>query len=309
MKCRCHRRRLGCASQRRDGFGLVCREVVQDDVDVEFAGGVVVDAGEERQHIAPGVGFAGLMEHLAGGDVEGGEQVHGAAAAVVMGHGACPARFDGQRRLGTVQGLDLGFLVEAEHHRPLGGIQVQPDHIGELGLEVRIVGQLEHIGAPRPQTPRPPDPPPRCPCPTPWRAAIDRVDQHTDPSSGTAATVSPTIAATVAAAIWGLRPRPGATWPTPAAPDSKNRSRQRPHRVLVRTQLPRHRPHRLPAGQRQQRTRRPHPPIRLNSRPRPTAPAPPDPAPTTPTPGPCPHTSRPYHLSDGPLESNEGAPV
>ena len=63
--------------------------------------------------------------------------------------------------------------------------------------------------------------------PTPWRAAIDRVDQHTDPSSGTAATVSPTIAATVAAAIWGLRPRPGATWPTPAAPDSKNRSRQR----------------------------------------------------------------------------------
>ena len=68
--------------------------------------------------------------------------------------------------------------------------------------------------------------------PTPWRAAmtvrVDRVDQHTDPSSGTAATVSPTIAATVAAAIWGLDDPdlapPGQHRPTP---DSKNRSRQR----------------------------------------------------------------------------------
>ena len=103
--------------------------------------------------------------------------------------------------------------------------------------------------------------------PTPWRAANDRVDQHTDPSSGTAATVSPTIAATVAAAIWGLRPPTWRHLANTGRPRLQEPVPPTPHRVLVRTQLPRHRPHRLPAGQRQQRTRRPHPPIRLNSRP------------------------------------------
>ena len=62
--------------------------------------------------------------------------------------------------------------------------------------------------------------------PTPWRAAIDRVDHATEPSAGTLCSVSATIASTTASDISGLRPRPGATTPTPAGPDSKNRSRQ-----------------------------------------------------------------------------------
>lgn len=63
--------------------------------------------------------------------------------------------------------------------------------------------------------------------PTPCRAASDRVDHAAEPSSGTLCSVSSTIASTTDAGIWGLRPRPGATTPTPAAPDSMNRSRQR----------------------------------------------------------------------------------
>ena len=140
-----------------DGFGLVGGQVVQDDVDVEVAGGVQVDPLEEREHVFAGVAAAGLVQDLAGGDVEGGEQVQGAVALVVVGHCLGPAPLHWQRRLGAVQGLYLGLLVEAEHCGPLGRVQIQADHVAELGLEVRVLGQLEHIGAPRAQPALAPD--------------------------------------------------------------------------------------------------------------------------------------------------------
>ena len=50
---------------------------------------------------------------------------------------------DRQHRLRPVQGLHLGLLVDRQHDRTHRGIQVEPDDIGHLGLEVRIVRQLE----------------------------------------------------------------------------------------------------------------------------------------------------------------------
>ena len=118
-----------------------------------MARGVQVDPFEEREHVVAGVAFAGLGEDLAGGDVEGGEQVDGAVSLVVVGEGAVAARAHRQRRLGAVEGLYLGLFVEAEHHSALWRVHVQPDHVGELGLEVGIGGHLEHISEPRAQPP------------------------------------------------------------------------------------------------------------------------------------------------------------
>ena len=109
VKCRCQRSRLGWASQSRTGLGLARGEVVQHDVDIEVCGGVQVDPSEEVQHVAAGVPSAGLAQHLAGGNVERGEEVHGAVALVVVGEGAGPARSRRQRGLGAVEGLDLAF--------------------------------------------------------------------------------------------------------------------------------------------------------------------------------------------------------
>jgi hypothetical protein len=39
--------------------------------------------------------------------------------------------------------LDLGFLVDAEHDRVLLRVEVQPDHIGDLGDQLWIGGELE----------------------------------------------------------------------------------------------------------------------------------------------------------------------
>jgi hypothetical protein len=60
-----------------------------------------------------------------------------------------PAGDHRQAGLGAVHRLALGLLVEAEHHRPLGWIQVQPDDVDEFVLEVRVVGDLEGVDLPR----------------------------------------------------------------------------------------------------------------------------------------------------------------
>jgi hypothetical protein len=50
-----------------------------------------------------------------------------------------------ERRLGALQGLDLGLLVHAEHDCGLGWVEVEPDHVVELVDEKRVVGELEVI--------------------------------------------------------------------------------------------------------------------------------------------------------------------
>ena len=54
-----------------------------------------------------------------------------------------PARVASAARITSVQGLDLGFLVDAEHDRVLRQVEVRPDHIGYLGDHLWIGGELE----------------------------------------------------------------------------------------------------------------------------------------------------------------------
>ena len=60
--------------------------------------------------------------------------------------------------VGAVEGLDLGLLVHAEHQRPLGRVEIEPDDVADLGHEQRILGQLPRILFVRCESERPPDP-------------------------------------------------------------------------------------------------------------------------------------------------------
>jgi hypothetical protein len=60
-----------------------------------------------------------------------------------MGHGAGPALLDRQPRLRPVQRLDLGFFVDREHEAVRRRIEIEADHVAQLGGERRIGGQLE----------------------------------------------------------------------------------------------------------------------------------------------------------------------
>jgi hypothetical protein len=99
-----------------------------------------------------------LAEDLPGGHVQGREQRRGPVALVLVRHRPGPALDHRQGRLGAVQRLDLGLLVHAQHHGLRRWAEIQAHDVDELGLEGRVVRQLERVHAVRLETAHVPDP-------------------------------------------------------------------------------------------------------------------------------------------------------
>lgn len=115
------------------------------------------DQFEKRQELGVGVArVAGIGNDLAGGDVQVVEQVVGAVADVVMGLLFRNPFVQRQKRLGSVQRPDLGFVVDTEYDRSSRGTQVELDHVAQLGLEGG--GEFEGLHAVRLDVPLAPDP-------------------------------------------------------------------------------------------------------------------------------------------------------
>ena len=148
-----------------------------------------------------------LADHLAGEHVQRREQRRGAVALVVMGHRRRPALDHRQRRLGAVQRLHRGFLVQAQHDRVVRRARYSPttsisfsSNRGSLdSLNVLTRCGLSPRAA---QT--------RCTVAgdTPTWAAIVRHDQCVCPA-GVECRVSSTISSILACGMLDLRPRPG----------------------------------------------------------------------------------------------------
>src|SRR5262249_60105574 len=77
--------------------------------------------------------------------VEGRKQRGRAVPLVVVRHGRGPSLLERQARLRAVERLDLALLVDAEHHRALWRIEVKPDNVGDLLLELPIIRDLETL--------------------------------------------------------------------------------------------------------------------------------------------------------------------
>ena len=94
-----------------------------------------LDGVEEADELLMPVALHAAADHGAVEHIEGGEQRGGAVALVVMGHGAGFARLERQARLGAIEGLDLGLLIDREDQGVLGRGQVEADDVLELGDE------------------------------------------------------------------------------------------------------------------------------------------------------------------------------
>jgi len=121
--------------------------------------------------------------------------------------------------------LDLGFLVDGQHHGSLGRVEVEPDDVVDLVHEHRVVGQL--------------NPSVRCglrlnpfqirpivDLESPLRSAIFFRDQWVA-CSGVDSRVATTTSSTCSAVIVGLRPDRGSST-KPSSLDSTNRDRHFP---------------------------------------------------------------------------------
>ena len=84
-----------------------------------------------------------LADHAAVEHVQRREQGRRAMSDVVVRHGAGPALLDRQSRLRPVERLDLGFFVDREHEAVRRRIEIEADHVAQLGRERRVGGQLE----------------------------------------------------------------------------------------------------------------------------------------------------------------------
>src|ERR1700730_11305707 len=83
-------------------------------------------------------GWTYAYDDFAGRDVERGKQRRGAVALIIMGHGSGAAFLQRQARLGPVECLNLAFLVDGQHKRPLRRVEVKADDVLDLNGEVWI---------------------------------------------------------------------------------------------------------------------------------------------------------------------------
>jgi hypothetical protein len=135
----------------------VSGQVVENDVDVEFDGDVAVHLVQERDEVVADVLGPDVGDHRPGGDVQGGEEITGAVALVVMGG---PRRGGGQHGQGwrrSVERLDLGFLVNREHRSGQRWVHIQGNEVTDLLHQVRIRRDLEGVLPPRLEPEGPPD--------------------------------------------------------------------------------------------------------------------------------------------------------
>jgi hypothetical protein len=124
---------------------LVGAVVVHHYMQSDLAGECCIQAPQEFQKLLMAVPGIALADDFALQDLQGGEQTGGAVALVIVGHRAQTPLLQGQSGLRAIQCLDLGFLVHAQHERLLGGIQVQPDNIGQLLQEPGIARKREAL--------------------------------------------------------------------------------------------------------------------------------------------------------------------
>ena len=108
-----------------------------------MVGDLGVDRGEELAELDGAVAPAQGGDHGAVADLEGSEQAGGAVPDVVLGAFLGHAGHHRERRLTVGQGLDLGLLVHAQHHRGLGRVQVEPDDVIDLSTNSGSLDSLK----------------------------------------------------------------------------------------------------------------------------------------------------------------------
>ena len=121
-------------------LGLVDRKIVEDDVDLlAWIGGD--DAVHEIEELDAPATLVMAGSDVAGEHVERGKQGRGAVALVVVAAAAeRPSVGQLEMALGVLQRLDVRLLVDRQHDGVLRWIEIEPDDLGRLGDEIRIVG-------------------------------------------------------------------------------------------------------------------------------------------------------------------------
>ena len=124
-------------------LGFVGREVVEDDMNLLPGRAQRYHFFEEGNEVAAGVAGRGSSVHAAGLGVQRGIQRKRSMPVVLEAVTLGSSRRKRQNGIEPIQGLDGGFLIDAEHGGMLRRPQIQADNVGRFAFELRIVaGQV-----------------------------------------------------------------------------------------------------------------------------------------------------------------------
>jgi hypothetical protein len=113
--------------------------VVEHEMQIEVLLHASVDPPQEADELFRPVTRLAFADDETTLHIEGSEQRRGAMALVVVRHRGGPTFLQGQAGLCAIERLDLTFLVDAKHQRPIRRVHVEPDDIGHFLLELGIV--------------------------------------------------------------------------------------------------------------------------------------------------------------------------
>lgn len=130
-----------------DPRGFVRREMVGDDMNLLPRGLIGDEVRQEGDELLGGVPVGRLAKDFARLGSERSVQGESAVSVTFEAMPFSPPRRQRQHRILAVKGLARCFLVHTKHGRMLGWIQIQPDNIGRLRLEVRVVGSHRALQA------------------------------------------------------------------------------------------------------------------------------------------------------------------
>ena len=119
--------------------------VVDDQVQHLPSRGILIDQFQELDVVLGAVSIGAGADDLARSYVQRRIQIGHSVAFVIMRLALRDSRPQRQYRLRPFQRLHLRFLVNTEDNRVLRGVQVQPDDILQLLLELRIVAGTEML--------------------------------------------------------------------------------------------------------------------------------------------------------------------
>jgi len=117
---------------RPDGGVFVGGVVVADQMHLQAFRDLPVDLAQEPQELDVPMPGQAVTDHHAGEHVQCREQDRSPVALVVVGHRRRPATLHRQGRLGPIQCLHRGLLVQTQHQRVVRRVQIQPDDIDQL---------------------------------------------------------------------------------------------------------------------------------------------------------------------------------
>src|SRR4029450_2553823 len=113
---------------------------------IEIARRLGVDLVEETNEFLVSMTRHAVADHFAIEQAQRGEQWGRAVALVVVRRGRAAPLLDRQSWLGTIECLDLAFLVDAQDQGLVWRVEIKAHHIVELFDKMFVAAELERLG-------------------------------------------------------------------------------------------------------------------------------------------------------------------